>query len=173
MCLLGALSGPAACSGDPAPPVTSATTATASSATTAPATPDANAVAWFDGIRGAVHGCRAANDEFLKNQNSGTTVTKRWLSGELGRLAELPGKSVFQQKLGDGYIAEAFRLARQADPGAKLYPNDFNTEGTSAKANAVYNLVRSLKQQGVPIDGIGIQAHLATQYGFSGGYRGT
>jgi endo-1,4-beta-xylanase len=80
-------------------------------------------------------------------------------------------QSVFQQKLGDGYIADAFRWARQADPTAKLYINDYNTEGNSAKANAVYNLVRSLKRQGVPIDGVGIQAHLAIQYGFPGGYR--
>jgi endo-1,4-beta-xylanase len=80
-------------------------------------------------------------------------------------------QSVFQQKLGDGYIADAFRWARQADPSAKLYINDYNTEGNSAKANAMYNLVRSLRQQGVPVDGVGIQAHLAIQFGFPGGYR--
>ncbi|MEU4447708.1 endo-1,4-beta-xylanase [Actinosynnema sp. NPDC050801] len=69
-------------------------------------------------------------------------------------------QSVFQQKLGDSYIAEAFKAARAADPTAKLYYNDYNIEGIGAKSDAVYNLVRSFKQQGIPIDGVGLQAHL-------------
>ncbi|WP_082373364.1 endo-1,4-beta-xylanase [Nocardia sp. NRRL S-836] len=75
-------------------------------------------------------------------------------------------ETVFQQKLGDGYIAEAFRLAHAADPRAKLYINDYNIEGVNAKSTAVYELVRTLKKQGVPIQGVGIQTHLALQYGF-------
>ncbi|GAA4892916.1 endo-1,4-beta-xylanase [Streptomyces coeruleoprunus] len=69
-------------------------------------------------------------------------------------------QSVFQRVLGDGYVAEAFRAARAADPAAKLYLNDYNVEGINAKSDAMYNLVRSLKAQGVPIDGVGLQAHL-------------
>jgi GH35 family endo-1,4-beta-xylanase len=38
--------------------------------------------------------------------------------------------------------------------------NDFNIEGTGAKSTAMVNLVRSLKASAVPIDGIGVQAHL-------------
>ena len=38
--------------------------------------------------------------------------------------------------------------------------NDFNIEGISAKSTAMLNLVKSLKAQGAPIDGIGLQAHL-------------
>jgi mannan endo-1,4-beta-mannosidase len=68
--------------------------------------------------------------------------------------------SVFQQKLGDGYIAEALRAARAADPAAKLYVNDYNVEGVNAKSTALYELVRQLKADGVPIDGVGLQAHL-------------
>ncbi|ANN17839.1 1,4-beta-xylanase [Amycolatopsis orientalis] len=79
--------------------------------------------------------------------------------------------SVFQQKLGDGYVADAFRWARAADPSAKLYINDYNTEGLNAKSDALYNLVRTLKRQGVPIDGVGFQGHLAIQYGFPAGYQ--
>ncbi|WP_410657510.1 endo-1,4-beta-xylanase [Amycolatopsis sp. lyj-112] len=79
--------------------------------------------------------------------------------------------SVFQQKLGDRYVADAFRWARAADPSAKLYINDYNTEGLNAKSDALYDLVRKLKKQGVPIDGVGFQAHLATQYGFPAGYQ--
>lgn len=69
-------------------------------------------------------------------------------------------QSVFQQKIGDGYIAEAFKAARAADPNAKLYYNDYNIEGIGAKSDAVYNLVKSFKQRGIPIDGVGLQAHL-------------
>jgi endo-1,4-beta-xylanase len=72
----------------------------------------------------------------------------------------------FYNAMGVGYIADALRTARAADPGAKLYINDYNIEGSGAKADAMYSLVSSLKSQGVPIDGVGIQGHLATQYGF-------
>ena len=67
---------------------------------------------------------------------------------------------VFYQAMGTGYIADALRTAHAADPNAKLYLNDYNIEGTGAKSNAMYNLVSSLKQQGVPIDGVGFESHL-------------
>ncbi len=69
-------------------------------------------------------------------------------------------QSFWQQKLGDGFIADAFRAARAADPTAKLYYNDYNTDGVGAKSDGVYNMVKAFKQQGVPIDGVGLQAHL-------------
>ncbi|KAK0500455.1 beta-1,4-endoxylanase, partial [Armillaria luteobubalina] len=67
---------------------------------------------------------------------------------------------VFFNTLGQSYIGVALKAARAADPKAKLYINDFNIEGTGAKSTAMVNLVKSLKAQGIPIDGIGIQAHL-------------
>ncbi|GAA2390206.1 endo-1,4-beta-xylanase [Streptomyces glaucosporus] len=69
-------------------------------------------------------------------------------------------QSVFQQKIGDSYIAEAFKAARAADPDAKLYYNDYNIEGIGPKSDAVYEMVKSFKARGVPIDGVGMQAHL-------------
>jgi endo-1,4-beta-xylanase len=72
----------------------------------------------------------------------------------------------FYNAMGVGYIADALRTAHAADPGAKLYINDYNIDGTGAKADAMYSLISSLKSQGVPIDGVGIQGHLAVQYGF-------
>lgn len=74
--------------------------------------------------------------------------------------------SPFYTAMGSGYIADALRTARAADPTAKLYVNDYNTDGIGAKSDAMYNLVKSLKADGVPIDGVGFQAHLAIQYGF-------
>jgi endo-1,4-beta-xylanase len=60
---------------------------------------------------------------------------------------------------GPAYIADALTTARAADPSAKLYLNDFNIEGTGTKSNAMFSLVQSLKQQGVPIDGVGFESH--------------
>src|SRR5437660_5196263 len=60
---------------------------------------------------------------------------------------------------GSGYIATALRAARTADPNAKLFLNDFNIEGVNAKSTAMLNLVKSLKSQGVPIDGVGFESH--------------
>lgn len=76
--------------------------------------------------------------------------------------------SFWLQRLGESYIADAFRYARAADPNARLCINDYNVEGVNAKSTAMYNLVRSLRSQGVPVDCVGFQGHLAVQYGFPG-----
>lgn len=70
-------------------------------------------------------------------------------------------ETVFRQKLGDGYLAEAFRLAREADPSALLFYNDYGGEGTGAKSNRIYELLRSLLADGVPIHGVGLQMHVS------------
>jgi len=67
--------------------------------------------------------------------------------------------SVFERRLGPGFIEDAFRTARVADGDAKLYLNEIGTEGVNAKSNRLYSLVRGLKARGVPIDGVGFQAH--------------
>jgi endo-1,4-beta-xylanase len=79
--------------------------------------------------------------------------------------------SPFQDKLGDGFIEEAFRTARAADPAAKLCYNDYNTDGQNAKSNAVYALVRDFKARGVPIDCVGLQSHFNPQSPVPGDYR--
>jgi endo-1,4-beta-xylanase len=61
---------------------------------------------------------------------------------------------------GTGYIEQAFRWARGADPKALLFYNDYDTEGLNAKSDAVYAMARDFKKRGVPIDGVGIQAHI-------------
>jgi endo-1,4-beta-xylanase len=68
-------------------------------------------------------------------------------------------QSVFQRRLGDGFIADAFRTARAADPDARLYLNEIGAEGINPKSNRLYEVVRDLKAQGVPIDGVGFQTH--------------
>ncbi|WP_369233837.1 endo-1,4-beta-xylanase [Streptomyces sp. R21] len=68
--------------------------------------------------------------------------------------------SLWYNGLGSDYIANALTWAHAADPSAKLYINDYNVEGVNAKSTALYNLVKSLKERGVPIGGVGLQAHL-------------
>ena len=66
----------------------------------------------------------------------------------------------FLRTYGAGYVAEAFRLAHAADPGARLYYNDYGAEDVGRKSDAVYALAWSLLDQGVPLHGVGLQMHL-------------
>ncbi|MFD0802443.1 endo-1,4-beta-xylanase, partial [Streptomonospora algeriensis] len=61
--------------------------------------------------------------------------------------------------LGEDYIAEALRMAHEADPDARLYINDFNIEGRNPKSDALYALAKSLLEEGAPLHGIGFQGH--------------
>jgi endo-1,4-beta-xylanase len=67
--------------------------------------------------------------------------------------------SFWYQKIGQEYIKLAFEFAHEADPDARLYYNDYSIEGLGNKSNAVFNLVSDLKNQSVPVDGVGWQMH--------------
>ncbi|MBB3067965.1 endo-1,4-beta-xylanase [Paenibacillus baekrokdamisoli] len=68
--------------------------------------------------------------------------------------------TVWYDNIGPEYIELAFKFAHDADPNAKLFYNDFDTEVTNDRSNAIYKMVTALKAKGVPIDGIGFQTHL-------------
>jgi endo-1,4-beta-xylanase len=72
--------------------------------------------------------------------------------------------SFWYQKIGPEYLRLAFEFARQADPAAKLYYNDYSIEGLNNKSNAVFALLSDLKNQGVPVDGVGWQMHQANGF---------
>jgi endo-1,4-beta-xylanase len=62
--------------------------------------------------------------------------------------------------LGHGVMNDWYKLAREADPSCKLYINDFGILGTdTAHENAFYEIVKSMRTLGGPVDGIGIQSH--------------
>ncbi len=64
---------------------------------------------------------------------------------------------------GDSLVALAFRFAARYAPDAELYYNDFNT-WRPAKRDGIVRLVRMLQQQGIRIDGVGMQGHWGLGY---------
>lgn len=66
--------------------------------------------------------------------------------------------STWFQICGEDYIIKAFESARKAAPNAKLFYNDYNVID-AAKRKKIIQLVKTLREKGVPIDGIGIQGH--------------
>jgi endo-1,4-beta-xylanase len=68
--------------------------------------------------------------------------------------------SQWLQICGEEYIAKAFQWAHEAAPDALLFNNDYN-EISPVKREKIYKLVKSLKEGGVPIHGVGLQAHWA------------
>ena len=62
------------------------------------------------------------------------------------------------QLCGDEFIAKAFQFAREADPNAQLFYNDYSCVD-EGKRERIYNMVKKMKDAGVPIDGIGMQGH--------------
>jgi endo-1,4-beta-xylanase len=104
--------------------------------------------------RGKIWQWDVANEFFLDANPSGIKPNDFWVAN-----------------LGPGIIPQAFKWAREADPHALLIYNDYNIageDGTNAKSDAVYAWLQQMLDQGVPIDGVGDQGHLDTQFGFSG-----
>jgi len=65
--------------------------------------------------------------------------------------------------IGEDYVLKAFEYARQADPSAQLYYNEYDLV-KQPKCEAVIRLIRDLQSKGVRIDGIGIQGHWFLDY---------
>ena len=67
-------------------------------------------------------------------------------------------RSPWFQITGTDYIDEAFRVAHEVAPSAKLFINDYATTNPKKRA-FLYKFVRDLQARGVPITGIGHQMH--------------
>jgi endo-1,4-beta-xylanase len=73
--------------------------------------------------------------------------------------------TAWSRKLGVRFIVEAFRAAREADPGAMLNYSDGGIEGDTGRFDELLKLLAYLRRQGVRVDGVGMQAHLSTTGG--------
>lgn len=73
-------------------------------------------------------------------------------------------KSPWLELIGPDYLDLAYRTARQADPHAKLTYNEYGIEDESEenarKRAATLALLKRFRQQGTPIDALGIQSHI-------------
>jgi endo-1,4-beta-xylanase len=58
------------------------------------------------------------------------------------------------------YMRRAFDYAREADPGAVLFINDYNLESLPAKRTQFMRLVEALLKAGAPVGGLGAQSHI-------------
>jgi endo-1,4-beta-xylanase len=88
--------------------------------------------------RGRVHGWDVVNEALNED---GTLRKSQWLN-----------------IIGEDYIARAFEYAREADPEADLYYNDYNLEYEAKRKGAV-GMVKKLKQQGIKVTAVGTQSH--------------
>ncbi len=90
-----------------------------------------------------------------KGRINGWDVVNEALN-EDGTLRQSPWMKI----IGEDYIEKAFRYAHEADPKAQLYYNDYSVEN-EAKRKGALALVKKLKEQGVPITGVGLQDHVS------------
>jgi endo-1,4-beta-xylanase len=72
-------------------------------------------------------------------------------------------KSKWYEILGEDHVAKAFEFAREADPGAELYYNEYDLEA-GPKREGVIRLLKGLQAKGVRMDGLGIQGHWFLEY---------
>lgn len=72
--------------------------------------------------------------------------------------------NIWYRVIGPEYIDLAFQFAHAADPDAILYINDYGTEGMNAKSDGMYNIVKSMRERGIPVHGVGMQMHVTVSY---------
>lgn len=73
-------------------------------------------------------------------------------------------RNTFHRAFGPGYIEQALETARHYAPHARLMLNDYSFEYDNPveadRRKAFLKLLAGLKGRGVPLDGVGVQAHL-------------
>lgn len=88
--------------------------------------------------RGRIHGWDVVNEAIMAD---GSFRKSKWLD-----------------IIGEDYVLKAFEFARQADPHAQLYYNEYDYE-FRPKCEGVIRLIKNLQAKGVRVDGVGIQGH--------------
>jgi endo-1,4-beta-xylanase len=72
--------------------------------------------------------------------------------------------SIWTRQIGPDYLSIALRATAAADPDARLVLNEYDVEYEgprfAARRKALVQLLRSLRDRGVPLHAVGLQAHL-------------
>jgi endo-1,4-beta-xylanase len=124
---------------------------------------------WVNSLKGEELGTAMENhitetvEHFKGDVTSWDVVNEPLADGDSGENGYRT--SHFYNELGEDYIARAFYAADAADPNAELVLNEYNVAGMNDKSDKLYELVKSLKEEGVPIDAVGIQAHFSADDG--------
>jgi endo-1,4-beta-xylanase len=113
------------------------------------------------------------------------TLMRSWITSMMGRYAgrieawdvvneaetgvRLNGP--WHRTLGPAYIEQAFHMAREADPRARLMLNEEDTDHSvegdgwfDSQRTSLLRRLERLKARNVPVDGVGLQAHLGSLY---------
>jgi endo-1,4-beta-xylanase len=67
-------------------------------------------------------------------------------------------KTPWLEIIGEEYIEKAFEFAHEADPDAILLYNDYSAIDAK-KSIKIYNMIKGLKEKGIPVHGVGMQGH--------------
>ena len=92
---------------------------------------------------------------------------------EVIRYEPEPGRpwrdTIWQRLLGPDHVEIAFRTAARVDPKARLVLNDYHFEepvpSAAARRRIALDICRRLKDNGIPVHGVGMQAHLYADKG--------
>jgi len=72
--------------------------------------------------------------------------------------------SIWYQAMGEDYIDIAFRQARESDPDGILLLNEYDIAWDTPKTATLFPLLESLQAQGTPLDGVGFQLHIDSEF---------
>ncbi len=75
-------------------------------------------------------------------------------------------KSVWSEVIGPDFMEIAHKFARESDPQAKLFVNDYDINKINQKSNGLYAWIKDAKQRGVPVHGVGFQMHVPYNFNF-------
>lgn len=98
-------------------------------------------------------------EKTLKNRAETLTAHYKGRFAEYDLNNEMVHGNYYEEKLGDDITKKMAQWAKNGDPDAKLYLNDYDIL-TGVKLPQYMAQIRSLLKQGVPIAGIGVQGHL-------------
>jgi endo-1,4-beta-xylanase len=126
--------------------------------------------------RGKIFAWDVANEAFDEGNRAGQLRSTIWYDqpgiavapSRKPRVSNNPARSELAARNSQqpySYLAQCFRWAHDADPQALLFYNEAEAEEINRKSDAIYAMVSDFKRQGVPIDGVGFQMHIALRSG--------